>query len=609
MKTNFILLGIASIIVILVMSAKKKEAFREGQTIRYKSVAGGNRPAANPAAFKSFMSRTRPGRGYCERNIGSLWGFNNASVCRGGTNRNIARHIRIQFVEPQGRLWEVQAGVDAGNGGFIEVDGRRQVNYNADQWGGGQPQNSRLRFSTFISAGRHVMDIHYGEGCCDGRGHVRYRRSRATRGGGWGAWTSLTSASLTTLARQYRPPRPPPPPPRPRARRARGGACVTRDMVRVSGRWQDCCVRCGRGYSATSSRGDGGRCITCGVTRPPPPPPTCASFRCPAGYNRNTKQQCQETGCNLGTCCTRIPREEIKHCIKHLGWGKTCLKCDGDNGYKLSCGKDKCELIPIVEIPNCSKQRNWGKNCIKCNIGYKLANKNTQCDLIPIPNCKVQEHEVCLNCNEGWQPSPDGRKCDRIPVVDIKYCTKQRDWGKYCFECGDKNSGRTPSENSEVCDAIPIKHCVKQTEIMCEECDFGYKLSDNARKCDKMEIENCADQQGVICKECKVGYHMAEDRRACTLLPILNCDRRDEPPPKKPSAAEAKAAEEKKKEDEEQLRKQAMDPVKKVVGADFAAFAAAREQQQRDGFRSLFGSNFKANSCSGFGSQKLYSIC
>ena len=121
MKTNFILLGIASIIVILVMSAKKKEAFREGQTIRYKSVAGGNRPAANPAAFKSFMSRTRPGRGYCERNIGSLWGFNNASVCRGGTNRNIARHIRIQFVEPQGRLWEVQAGVDAGNGGFIEL--------------------------------------------------------------------------------------------------------------------------------------------------------------------------------------------------------------------------------------------------------------------------------------------------------------------------------------------------------------------------------------------------------------------------------------------------------------------------------------------------------
>ena len=72
MKTNFILLGFASIIVILVMSAKKKEAFREGQTIRYKSVAGGNRPAANPAAFKSFMSRTRPGRGYCERNIGSL---------------------------------------------------------------------------------------------------------------------------------------------------------------------------------------------------------------------------------------------------------------------------------------------------------------------------------------------------------------------------------------------------------------------------------------------------------------------------------------------------------------------------------------------------------
>ena len=56
-------------------------------------------------------------------------------------------------------------------------------------------------------------------------------------------------------------------------------ACINRDSVRVSGRWQDCCVTCGKGYSATSSRGDGGRCITCGVARPPPPPPTCASFR------------------------------------------------------------------------------------------------------------------------------------------------------------------------------------------------------------------------------------------------------------------------------------------------------------------------------------------
>jgi hypothetical protein len=155
-------------------------------------------------------------------------------------------------------------------------------------------------------------------------------------------------------------------------REGQGAACTARDSVMV-GRgggglgWQDCCVRCGAGFGATSSRGDGGRCITCGIVPPPPPPPTCASMSCPAGYNRNTAQQCGETGCNLGTCCTRIPREEIKHCIKHLGWGRNCLECDGENGYKLSCGKDNCEFIPVVEIPNCSKQRNWGKNCINCS--------------------------------------------------------------------------------------------------------------------------------------------------------------------------------------------------------------------------------------------------
>jgi hypothetical protein len=144
---------------------------------------------------------------------------------------------------------------------------------------------------------------------------------------------------------------------------------------------------------------------------------------------------------------------------------------------------------------------------------------------------------------------------------------------------------------------------------MCEVCDFGYKLSANGRKCDKMEIENCAEQKGVTCNECKMGYHMSEDRRACTLLPILNCSRRDEPPPKKLSAVEAAAVVAKKEEDEEQLRKQAMDPAKQLVGADFATFAAVRAQQQRDGFRSLLGSNFKANSCSGFGKNQLYSIC
>ena len=359
-------------------------------------------------------------------------------------------------------------------------------------------------------------------------------------------------------------------------REGQAQACTERDVVRVGNRWENCCVRCGQGYSATSTRGDGGRCLTCGVARPPPPPATCASFTCPPGNNRNTTQQCGETGCNLTTCCTKIPREEIPNCIRHLGWGRNCLECDGENGYKLSCGKDNCELMPIVEIPNCSKQRNWGKYCINCNRGYKLANKNTQCDLIPIPNCKVQEHEFCLNCNEGWEVSKDGRKCDRIPMADIKHCTKQREWGAHCYECGDKTSGWTPSPNKEKCDAIPIKNCAKQTEIHCDVCNFGYELSEDKRKCNLIEIDNCSDQNGVICKECKIGYHMSEDRRACALLPIANCKTREEPAPKKMTAEEAAAEAEKEKEDEEQLRKQAMEPKKKTSWCRFCKFCCRK---------------------------------
>ena len=50
MKFNYILLGIASIIVILVMSAKKKEAFREGQTTWRKIANEGERARCNGIA-------------------------------------------------------------------------------------------------------------------------------------------------------------------------------------------------------------------------------------------------------------------------------------------------------------------------------------------------------------------------------------------------------------------------------------------------------------------------------------------------------------------------------------------------------------------------------
>jgi len=395
-------------------------------------------------------------------------------------------------------------------------------------------------------------------------------------------------------------------------RTAPGGMCAARDIVRIGNRWEDCCVQCGQGYSTTSTRGDGGRCLTCDVRRPLPKPVTCASITCPKGKTRNTTQICKDTGCTETDCCSKIPREEIPNCIKHLGWGKNCLECNGTKGYRLNSAKDNCEMIPIVQIPNCSRQRSWGKHCIDCNIGYKANKIRDKCNLIPIENCKTQEREICLVCNEGWEPSSNGRKCNRIPKADIKHCTKQREWGAHCYECGNKCSGRRPSENKEKCEPIPINNCAKQTEILCESCKYGYKLSKNARKCLLGRIENCARQEGVVCGECKSGYRLSENRRACTILPIKNCSVRNESDKKELDVFEepdecskgTESEDTSENTSEDKSTGQSKGKTKELLGADFASFAAA-DAKQRDGFRSLFG----GEGCSGFGKNNLYSIC
>ena len=543
-----------------------KEGFREGQTINYKSVAGGTRPAANVGVWKNFMTRARPGRGYCQRNVTSLRNFNNASVCPAGVNRNISRHIRINFTEPQGRQWNVQVGVDAGNGGFVELDGSRVVTYNADQWGGGQPQNSRLQFTANVSAGNHVMDIHYGEGCCDGRGNIRFRRSNRTTGGGWAGWQWMDTATLGALSRQYRPPRPrppPPPPPPPAAGSSAPGSCVTRDVVRVNGVWRNCCVRCkSPRYTALSTIGDGGRCLSCGIAPPPPPPRRCSSFSCPCGFINNGQQLCANNNCTQTQCCSKIPKETIPNCISQLSWGRNCAKCD-PQGWELStvpknaprkepppptpqptCGSKTvpsppppdcfkqvapdCKKIPMVPIKDCKKQRDWGKSCITCEVGYKMSSDKTRCDLIPIPFCKKQEREVCLECEESYRIGPTGRTCEKIPKKDIPFCTNQRDWGAYCYECGSDQSGYMVSKNKEKCIPRPISNCKDQEGIRCNKCKFGYERSDNWKSCDIVPIKDCASQNKSICVECKQGYRLGEDRRKCDLLPIENCRERYE---------------------------------------------------------------------------------
>ncbi len=350
--------------------------------------------------------------------------------------------------------------------------------------------------------------------------------------------------------------------PPPAARAASGAACTERDVVRVNGTWRNCCVKCGQGYSATSTIGDGGRCLTCGIARPPPPPRKCSSFSCPCGYMNNGEQQCADNNCTQTQCCSRIPKETIPNCISQLSWGRNCAKCD-PQGWELStvpknaprkepppptpqptCGSKTvpspplpdcfkqvapdCKKIPMVPIKDCKKQRDWGKSCITCEVGYKMSSDKTRCDLIPIPFCKKQEREVCLECEESYRIGETGRTCEKIPKKHIPFCTNQRDWGAYCYECGSDQSGYMVSKNKEKCIPRPISNCKDQEGIRCNKCKFGYERSDNWKSCDIVPIKDCASQNKTICVECKQGYRLGEDRRKCDLLPIENCRERYE---------------------------------------------------------------------------------
>ena len=130
-------------------------------------------------------------------------------------------------------------------------------------------------------------------------------------------------------------PRRPPPPPASAGYNV-PGSCTQRDVVRVNGQWRNCCVRCKvPRYKALSAIGDGGRCLSCGVAPPPPPPRLCSSFSCGCGYINTGNQQCANNNCTKTQCCSKIPREEIPHCISQLEWGKNCVKCDPE-GWELS---------------------------------------------------------------------------------------------------------------------------------------------------------------------------------------------------------------------------------------------------------------------------------
>ena len=106
------------------------------------------------------MAAQTSGTGYCTKNLDTLWGFKNQTTCPSGKRDNIAWEITVNFKEPVGAIWYIEPGVDFGLGGFLEIDGKTVATHNSDQWGGGRPESSKLKYQGRIAAGDHVMKLY-----------------------------------------------------------------------------------------------------------------------------------------------------------------------------------------------------------------------------------------------------------------------------------------------------------------------------------------------------------------------------------------------------------------------------------------------------------------
>ena len=165
------------------------------KSVKWSSQAG--RPAAT-TAFKRFMASKNSEFGYCTKNLNSLWGFKNQTTCPSGKRDNIAWEITVNFKEPYGAIWYIEPGVDFGLGGFLEIDGKVVATHNSDQWGGGRPESSKLKYQGRIAAGDHVLKFYGAENCCDGQSHIRFKRDN-------GKWRHMTKPELEAVAKLQAP--------------------------------------------------------------------------------------------------------------------------------------------------------------------------------------------------------------------------------------------------------------------------------------------------------------------------------------------------------------------------------------------------------------------
>lgn len=91
------------------------------------------------------------------------------------SGNNTISHLSIDFSAAGTGSWTIQAGLDAGYGAALFVDGSLIENRTDDLWWSYNWNNSDVLSATSaIASGSHTIDLYWAEGCCNGYSSGRF---------------------------------------------------------------------------------------------------------------------------------------------------------------------------------------------------------------------------------------------------------------------------------------------------------------------------------------------------------------------------------------------------------------------------------------------------
>ena len=94
------------------------------------------------------------------------------------TGKNLFNYLTIDFTMAFDGVWELNAGLDAGYGAALYVDGREILKRSDDIWWSKNWSHSDVIVESFdLLAGNHKIELLWAEGCCNGVSTLRFSDS------------------------------------------------------------------------------------------------------------------------------------------------------------------------------------------------------------------------------------------------------------------------------------------------------------------------------------------------------------------------------------------------------------------------------------------------